>query len=59
MMCDDVGLDVNKCDTDNGGCDQHASCNYVDGSYSCLCKQGYIGNGYNCTSMSAKAGFRA
>jgi len=41
-------LDTNECLTDNGGCDAQAICTNTPGSFSCSCKSGYSGNGFNC-----------
>ena len=32
-------LDINECETDNGGCDQN--CNNTMGSFACSCDPGY------------------
>jgi len=42
-------LDINECQTDNGGCTQ--TCGNTDGSYQCSCLNGYELNndGYTCT----------
>ena len=41
-------LDVNECNTNNGGC-QH-NCVNTDGSYECQCRSGYrlASDGRNC-----------
>ena len=41
--------DVNECAANNGGCSQMAQCSNTPGSFSCLCKVGYTGNGFNCS----------
>jgi len=45
--------DINECLTNNGGCDSNAICANTPGSYSCACKSGYLGNGFNCTGISS------
>jgi hypothetical protein len=30
-------------------CDKNAACNNTDGSFTCICKTGYSGDGFNCT----------
>jgi len=40
--------DTNECLTNNGGCDTQAICTNTPGSFSCSCKSGYSGNGFNC-----------
>jgi len=46
--CDDV--DTNECDKeDSGGCSDLAICINTQGSFYCVCRDGYTGNGFNCT----------
>ena len=42
-------LDINECQTDNGGCTQ--TCDNTDGSYHCSCWDGYelTGDSHSCT----------
>jgi len=42
---------VNECLTNNGGCDTNANCTNIIGSFSCGCKTGYEGNGFNCEGI--------
>jgi len=42
-------LDTNECLTNNGGCHAQAICSNSPGSFSCTCKPGYLGDGFNCT----------
>ena len=44
-----ISLDIIKC---LGKCHSNASCEKVDESYSCICHEGYHGNGYGCKSKS-------
>ena len=45
-QCYTIVIDVNECDTNNGGCEQN--CNNNVGSYSCTCDIGYqLGNDYH------------
>ncbi|XP_019620772.1 PREDICTED: uncharacterized protein LOC109467270 [Branchiostoma belcheri] len=45
--------DVDECD-ERRTCDVHATCTNTDGSYSCQCASGYVGDGHTCTETSAK-----
>jgi len=38
--------------TNNGGCDEQATCKNIQGGFECVCKEGYEGNGLNCNSIS-------
>ena len=40
--------DVNECSADSNPCDDNADCSNTEGSYSCRCKSGFIGNGTTC-----------
>ena len=40
--------DIDECSADSSICDENASCNNTDGSYSCTCKQGFTGDGLTC-----------
>ena len=40
--------DVNECSADSTPCDDNADCSNTEGSYSCRCKSGFIGNGTTC-----------
>ena len=41
--------DINECERDPTACGKNALCNNTDGSYNCTCKDGFRGNGINCT----------
>ena len=41
--------DVNECATEKHSCSNEAVCYNTRGSYDCMCKPGYIGDGRNCT----------
>ena len=45
-MC--VVLDLDECETQENECDANAECINTAGSYDCVCKAGYSGNGINC-----------
>ena len=44
-------IDINECDTDNGGCEHN--CTNTLGSYQCQCREGYEmnNNEKNCTGI--------
>ena len=45
-----VYVDVNECTSnDTNNCDKNARCTNTEGSYSCRCVTGYVGDGTNCT----------
>ena len=45
-----VFTDVNECENgETNPCDSDAICSNTIGSYSCHCKQGFSGDGFNCT----------
>ena len=35
-------------------CDKNAFCENTKGSYSCHCKHGFVGDGFNCTGKKTK-----
>ena len=41
--------DINEC-AENNGCNKNAQCRNTEGSYTCKCKAGFSGNGWDCTS---------
>ena len=47
-----VDLDTNECTEGKHDCDVNAECNNTLASYKCTCKDGYEGNGTNCTGQS-------
>ena len=50
MTCDDV--DIDECETDNGGCSSAANCTNTVGSFTCACLPGYSGDGFTCGGKS-------
>ena len=41
-------LDIKNCENDDG-CHDNATCTDDNGSYTCVCKDGFTGDGFNCT----------
>jgi len=46
-------VDVNECDTNNGGCHANADCTNTAGSHSCACSAGYAGDGVRATTSTS------
>ena len=44
-------LDIDECTADSSPCDENANCTNTVGSYNCICKQGFSGNGTICQGM--------
>ena len=45
--------DIDECiDPESNDCDANAACNNTEGSYTCLCPNGYQGDGKICVGMS-------
>ncbi|XP_041372630.1 adhesion G protein-coupled receptor E2-like [Gigantopelta aegis] len=44
--------DTNECQTEESSCDVHADCNNTPGSYTCICRDGYTGDGRTCTNIN-------
>lgn len=43
-------IDINECVDDMlNTCDVSATCTDADGSFQCLCDNGYSGDGFSCT----------
>ena len=49
IFCLWFATDVNECESLATVCDTHATCNNVPGSYGCVCKPGFKGNGTHCS----------
>ena len=46
-------LDIVNCENDDG-CHDNATCTDDNGSYTCVCKDGFTGDGFNCTGNKLK-----
>ena len=44
--------DIDECMTNAHDCHSNASCTDTDGSFTCMCNDGFEGNGTTCTSKS-------
>ena len=40
--------DINECSSSSHSCDVNAVCSNTEGSYTCSCKPGYLGDGKSC-----------
>ena len=43
--------DIDEC-VEGSPCDENAVCHDEDGSFTCVCNEGYSGNGIVCTGMA-------
>ena len=41
-------LDIDECSLENDDCHDDAICTDIIGSYTCQCKEGFIGDGKHC-----------
>ena len=48
-----ISTDIDECTGGSARCDKDADCKNTDGSYSCSCKPGFLGDGITCTSESS------
>ena len=44
--------DINECETQYNNCDPNAKCINKRGSFKCVCKDGFQGNGVDCIKNS-------
>ena len=51
-----IFLDIVNCENDDG-CHDNATCTDDNGSYMCVCKNGFTGDGFNCTGNKSKYHF--
>ena len=45
----ELASDINECEENTDDCAINAVCTNTIGSFECACRQGYRGNGKNCT----------
>ena len=43
--------DIDECETMMDDCDENADCINTEGSFECVCKPGYTGDGKDCEGM--------
>ena len=41
--------DINECELETYPCNVYANCTDTDGSFNCTCREGFEGDGFNCT----------
>ena len=46
-------LDINECSLGNDLCDRNADCTNTIGNYTCVCRNGYSGNGFTCIGKNS------
>ena len=54
-----VVLDIDECANGTHSCDVNALCNNTQGSYNCKCKDGFRGDGMNCTGKLSETPFNS
>ena len=42
-------LDIDECNSNGDPCHSNATCTDTEGSYTCVCDEGFTGDGYNCS----------
>ena len=43
--------DINECELETYPCSSNANCTDTDGSFNCTCREGFEGDGFNCTGI--------
>ena len=49
FLCPLLTTDINECCTEEHNCHMNAECTNTDGGFECNCREGYVGNGVQCT----------
>ena len=49
MNCLIQPVDVNECELGMHTCNSSANCTDTNGSFNCTCREGFEGDGFNCT----------
>ncbi len=49
-----IGTDLDECKTGTYNCDVNTDCQNTVGSYTCVCKAGYTGDGKTCTGRKRR-----
>ena len=47
-----IPVDIKECSLDLDDCSEFATCENTEGSFQCVCLEGYQGNGTQCTGQS-------
>jgi len=50
--------DDNECLRNNGGCHLEAACINTEGSFHCMCDDGFDGNGYDCRGRTCEVHYK-
>ncbi|XP_068737212.1 uncharacterized protein [Montipora capricornis] len=52
LLINKLEEDIDECLTGKHNCSHVAVCNNTNGSYKCTCKEGYVGDGRNCSDQN-------
>ena len=44
-------IDIDECSDSTHNCNTHATCTNTDGSFTCKCNDGYVGDGTSCSGI--------
>ena len=50
-FADSIYPDINECGEQTHNCSRDALCSDTNSSYTCICKDGYTGDGFNCAGL--------